>query len=409
MSNTHGAALARSLVADLLTDWVPDAIGATDVLWMLRRGELPPSAPIVAPRLMVALPSHSDEVPVVDVVLRGRFHCLVDDALTGRAPHPNVFGYRSLRADYRAAYRARTQRLRALAAEGSLILSADVHRFSASLPLSSIVRQSWMTPALAEALAELEDRAGRCLLPGHLWANRIAAAVLAPVDEALAAAVGPKWVRWADDIHVCVHDSGEADSVRELLESELGQLGLQLSESKTQLISSEAILDGPARDVGGDATNAWRRGVATDDIRSMRYALPRLASGLNMSALDDLNVVTARHPSLMPRAVAYLDRFVDTRAGTHVARELLARETSPAAIGRLLALVARHPVLLPMVPERSIRTAQSSDILGLRALAWRAILQEKNAVGSAPSQRLSHWARNARRVSAQQPRVDTLL
>jgi hypothetical protein len=409
-TSPRSEALASSFASDLLTDWVPDSIGAAEVLTDLRNGVLPTTGPLQAAQLLVTLATRSDSVPVIDVASRARLHYITDDALAGYIPDSNVFSYRSLEPGYRPAYRARMNRLRSLANDSRypLVLAADVYRFSASLPLSVILQQKWMTSALGDALTKLSATAGRCLLPGHHWANRIGSAVLEPVDIALRSAFGSRWVRWADDLHVFVADAAEAEQARILLLEELEQLDLTLSQDKTRLISASDLLTGPARDVAGEPVQAWLRGVANSDVRALRYALPRLAEFLNPVALDHLNSMTAEHPYILPRAIYYLDKFINTPSGTAIAIDLLQRVTRPDAIGRALALAIRHRALLAAVPDHVLQLADDSDVPSLRALAWRTTW----AVGACsppPDKRVAAWVTSGGQPDKDLPSVETLL
>jgi hypothetical protein len=409
-TSPHWAALSSSFASDLLTDWVPDSIGAADVFGALRSGVLPPKEPLRAAHLLVTMATRSSLVPVIDVASRARLHSITDDALAAYKPDANVFSYRSLGSTYRPAYRARIDRLRSLASDSRypLVLAADVARFTASVPLSTILRQQWITPALADELTNLRAAAGRCLLPGHHWANRIGSAVLGRVDTALRSAFGSRWVRWADDFHVFVADSAEAERVRSLLLEELRDLDLTLSEEKTRLMSVSDLLSDRARDVAGDPAQVWLRGVTNSDVRALRYALPRLAAGHNPVALDDLNRIIAEIPYVLPRAVYYLDQFVDTPDGTAIAVELLQRENAPEAIGRLLALTARHQALLAAVPDHVLQIAEASDVPALRALAWRAA-RATGTASSPPTERLAAWVRSGGQLEQRLPNLETLL
>jgi hypothetical protein len=405
-----GTALASSFTSDLLTDWVPDAIGAADVIAGLYRGEVPPPQPVRAAQLLAAMATRCELIPVIDVAARARLHCLTEDALVGYSPDQNVFGYRSLEVDYRAAYHVRQERLRSFARDPRypLVLAVDVARFSASVPLPVILRQTWMTPVLADEIIALRATTGRCLLPGHHWANRIGSAVLGGVDAALRSAVGRRWIRWADDFHVLLTGSQEADQVRHLLSAELARVGLKLSEEKTRLLPTSALPSGPARDVSGDPAHVWQRGVANTDVRALRYALPRLAARHDPVALGDLLSITAEHSYLIPRAVHYLDRFAESSSGAAIGVELLQRETTPAVIGRLLALAVRHPALLAAVPDHALLAATSADVPALLALVWRTAMAH-GKTPPPPTQRIAAWVRDGGQLALHLPSLETLL
>lgn len=404
------ATLASSLASDLLTDWIPDVIGAADVLDSIRRAQLPAKQSMQVPSIQVAMSKRFETIPVIGVSGRARLHCITHEALSHYTPDMNVFGYRSLSTDYRGAYRERIIRIRDLARDPRypLVLAADVRRFSASVSLPVILRQPWMTSRLADELTSLKNDSGRCLLPGHHWANRIGSAILSEVDTALTLALGRRWVRWADDIHIFVTDSNEAEQVRSILVTALTKIQLELSQEKTHLLTRSELLYGPARDVSGDPVNVWRHGVAAADERALRYALPRLAARHDPAALKDLLSITAEHPSLFPRAVSYLDHFIDDPTGLSIAVKLFNRETMPAVIARLLALGIRHPALAATAPERAIEIAQTAGVLALEELAWR-IHSVRGKTSRPPTQRLAEWAKSRNQLELSLPIVETLL
>jgi hypothetical protein len=404
-------ALASSFASDLFSDLIPDPIGASDVLALLRLGKIPPAEPIRAPELPWIMASRSEFVPVINVISRARLHCLTADALAAYSPEPNVFAHRSLDVDYRPAYRARLERIRNLASDPCypLVLAADVYRFSASVSLPVILSQPWMTEPLANELSALNATAGRCLLPGHHWANRIASAVLANVDLTLTSVVGHRWVRWSDDIHVFVADANEAQSIRRALSEELSGVGLELSQEKTKLLSIPEVLSGVARDVSGEPASVWHSGIVNDDVRALRYALPRLAALRDPVALDDLLRITRIHPYVIPRALSYLDHLMEDLRGSEVAVEMLKREENALFIGRLLSLAIRHADLLAAaVPDRVLHIAESTGVSSLQGLAWRVALA-LGKIPPPPDRRLAGWVSQGAQSSEQLPSLETTL
>ncbi|ANW19397.1 hypothetical protein I3J09_14980 [Streptomyces clavuligerus] len=413
-------ALRESFGQDLLTELIPDALGAVDALPYLRPTAEPP--PLEVGWITVPPACRAEPAPVVGPDVRAHLHALAERALAGYRPRPEVFGYRSATWEYRHGYRARQERLRALGEcrdELPYVLTLDVHRFFRSLPLDVLLRAAWMTGALAERLTALHTRSGRCLLPGHRWASRLGTAVLDPVDAVLAERAPGRWVRWGDDWHVCVSGADEAQEVRAAMTAALAGLGLRPATGKTGVGPVDTLLTGVARDVAGPAERVWRQGLATDDLRSLRYALPRLAPGAEVSR--SLPGVVRARPELLPRAVRYLDRAVGTREGLAAAHELLegAGEGDPGqlfaavglfAAGRLLALAGRHRAVADAVPDAVLAAAASSGIPALTALAVRA-----GAVGGRPGGlpeppvRMLRWLERGADVRDSPPSVDTLL
>jgi hypothetical protein len=368
---------------------------------------------VEADAITVQMARRSERLAIIDVMLRARLHLLVDEALADHVPAPGVYSYRSGDTDYHTGYWKRAARLRELSDERRypLVLYADVHQFSASVSLGILLRQPWMTDALTKELAALNAVAGRCCLRGHIWANRLCGTVLEPLDAALEKAVGPRWVRWSDDIHVFVTDDDEAQRVRQLIAEELADQGLRLSDAKTGVRPATWPLAGPARNVAGQPAEVWRAGVEHNDVRALRFALPRLGPLGDGVALQDLIAVTTAHPYLLPRAISYLDHFAETTEGMEIFHQWRQRERAPWPQARLLALAIRHPALLSTMSEHTLRAAANSEVAGVRALAWRAAY-EQGHLTSAPTARLAAWMRDNGRSNAHGidlPSVKTLL
>ncbi|WEV26376.1 hypothetical protein OYE22_15105 [Streptomyces sp. 71268] len=405
-------ALRASFGHDLLTEWIPDALGAADVLRDLARGRVPPPAALDVGWLRVPLSRRTEAVPVVPVAVRAHLHRTVERALRGYEPAAEVFSYRALTWDYRTAFGARGARMRALAERGDLplVLSLDVHRFGRSLPLPTLLDATWMTEELGTLLGRLTAEAGHCLLSSHHWANRLGSAALAPVDAVLGRLVPGRWLRWADDWHVFVRDADEADRVRAAVRDGLATLGLTLSADKSGLRPAATVLAGPARDVAGEPARVWRAGVAGGDLRALRYALPRLAPDARISA--EVPSVVRRWPALLPRAVRYLDGAARSAHGRAVVAELLGgAERDPFAAARLLALTGRHAELAALVPGAVLAMAgDDGSPAALRELATRVAVVDRRAhLAPEPTPRLRAWVADGGHAGASQPSVATLL
>ncbi|QKW06323.1 hypothetical protein HUT18_07815 [Streptomyces sp. NA04227] len=403
-------ALAAAFDDDLLTDYVPDALGAADVRRRLALGRPLDDGPLDVGLLRIPLTRRTETVPVASSLTRARMVLLTEQALAAHTPRPEVFSYRSPDWQYRPAYRARQHRLRELAARRDLplVLVLDVHRFGRSLPLAALTGAPWITAGLAEALTSLHAATDRCLLLGHRWSNRLATAALAPVDETVAALAPDRWTRWGDDLHIFVRDAEEADDIRAAVVAALTRLGLRLSPDKSTLAPPTAVLAGPARVVEGSPQEVWRTGLASGDVTALRYALPRTPPDDTVSA----TVVGAAlgRPVLLPRVVHYLDRAVGTPGGQAAAQELL-RSTEPDAFtaARLLALAGRHPLLARAASQELLAVADGSGFTPLRELAFRVDALRGNPHRLPPTSRMRDWLITDSRDRSQLPPVTTLL
>ncbi|MFD8396000.1 hypothetical protein ACFV2N_44120 [Streptomyces sp. NPDC059680] len=408
----HGnRALSAAFGSDLLTDYVPDALGAADVRRQLASGQLPTNdGPLEVGQLRVPLARRVESIPVTSCAARARMLVLTEQALTVHTPRPEVFSYRSLRWQYRPAYQARQSRLRALATRQDLplVLVLDVHRFGRSLPLDTLIGKPWMTERLAEALTDLHAATGRCLLPGHRWSNRLATASLAPLDDTIAALAPDRWVRWGDDIHIFTRDQNEADDIRAAAVLALDRIGLRLSEEKSTVIAAASVLAGPARFLAGRPEEVWRTGLEAGDVTALRYALSRTPPDRTVS-LTLVDAVRDR-PVLLPRAAHYLDRAAQTPEGQAAAKRLLhTAETDAFAAARLLALTGRRPELVSEVPDGLLAVAARSGFVSLRELAFQIEVLRHHRDARPPTSRMRDWLRADGFLRRQRPQVSTLL
>ncbi|MEV8059430.1 hypothetical protein AB0P37_23885 [Streptomyces antimycoticus] len=396
---------------DLMTDWIPDALGAADVTQALAGGTLSAPPQLDIGWLRVPLARRTEDIPVVDSTARAHMHLLVERSLHHHRPHPEVLSYRSTDWDYRRAYRARRDRMHALGrqTELPLVLKLDIHRFGESLPLHVLLDAPWMTDTLAQQLTELHHKTGRPLFPGHRWANRLGTAALHPIDARLTAMAPDRWIRWGDDWHVFVHDTAEAEHVRAAVKAGLEALGLRLSAEKSTTEPVATVFAGPARDVAGNPPEVWRRGIQNNDVRALRYALPRIDPEAEVSRR--IPGIVRAQPTLLPRAVYCLDRAVNTPAGHEAVRELLeAAHPDLFAVARLLALAGRHQEVASYVPDSLLALAADCGIAALQELAARvAVCTGHRDVLPEPPQRLHQWIAQGAHVRHHPPSVATLL
>ncbi|WP_435241544.1 hypothetical protein [Streptomyces cucumeris] len=402
-------ALTVSFGQDLMTEWIPDALGATDVVRGLADGSHLNPTRLDVGWLQVPLAHRTETIPVVPQAVRAHMHRLVERSLHRYRPRPEVFSYRSTEWEYRGAYRARQRRMRELGSREDLplVLRLDVRQFGASLPLRVLLDAPWMTEDLAQQVTTLHGASGRCLLPGHRWANRLGTAALAPIDNLLAAEVPERWLRWGDDWHVFVRGAGEAERIREVVASGLANLGLSLSVEKTVWEPVHRLFAGAARDVAGDPRKVWRAGIRDGDMRALRYALTRAEPTTEI--FRDISEVVRMRAELLPRAIQYLDRAMTTPGATEVVEELF-DDSDLFTAARVLTLAGRHQELARRVPDRLLILAADCGIAGLCALAARVAFSSRRGhlVGEPPP-RMLPWISQGADLRQLRPSVATLL
>ncbi|WP_405643918.1 hypothetical protein [Streptomyces uncialis] len=413
--------LAAAFAEDLRNDWIPDALGADEVRRAVASGAL--AAAVATGRtgladapppavLRVPLAGRSEDVPLLPPAQRAALLILTEHALRRHRPLPGVFSYRSAGWRFSAGYRARQSCLLELSARQDLpyVLDLDVAAFARTLPLSTLLAAPWMTNGLGTALQDLHRATGRCLPHGQRWNGRVATAVLAPVDTVVERLAPKRWARWGDGWHIFVSGPAEAVSVREAVVVALSGLGLRLAAGKSALRGSAEVTCGSARDVAGPPLAVWRRAVAVDDPRGYRYALARAAPSDGICAW--LPEAVRSRPTLLPRAVMYLDRAMGTPTGNAAAERLLGAVSGddPFTVARLLVLAGRHRGLAARVPDRLLITAAGSGVAALEELSARAAgLSGRTALLPEPSPRLRGWLAAGGRHTDRPPWVDTLL
>ncbi|MGW4454924.1 hypothetical protein ACWEJQ_01755 [Streptomyces albidoflavus] len=409
----------------LLTGWLPDAFADADLLDALASGTLLPSPGDVAPMiarspvhpLTVPVGPRTRTVPLLPAPVHAALHTLTERALRDHRPHPSVHSAARTDWDYRRAYRTRSEKLTELASgrTPSLVQHLDIENFGVSVGLGTLLAAPWMTRELEASLREMRRRTGQCLVHATSWSTRLGAALLDPLDQVVARHAGDAWSRWSDGWHVAVRDAREGERIREALAGALAAMGLRLSARKTVLLTPGDVTGGVAADVSGPPDEVWRTAVRANDVRRYRYALVRAAPDPDITnALPDL---VRRHPSLLPRAVHYLDGATATggAADTFAAFwQWVVGETPegevPFRCGRLLVLAARHGELARLVPRPVLDTCSRSPVTGLRELAERvSVTADGPGTVADPSPRVRDWVRRGAAVRDRPPRATTHL
>ncbi|MFD8466585.1 hypothetical protein ACFV10_15925 [Streptomyces cyaneofuscatus] len=411
----------------LRTGWLPDAFGAADLLAALSDGGFLAS-PADVPALITRTPPHrftvpvgerTREVPLMPPPVNAALHVLTERALRGHRPHPCV--HNATRTDwrYRAAYRARSESLTALASDGPrrFLQHLDIANFGPAVRWGVLLGAPWMTDELARSLRTVHRHTGQCLVHGASWSTRLGSALLAPVDDVVARQAGDSWARWSDGWHVAVRDAREGERVRQAVTEALTPLGLRLSERKSVLLDPAAVTGGVAADVAGPADEVWRLATLHDDVRRYRYALVRAAPAPDISTA--LPALVRGRPALLPRAAHYLDGAATTPEGARAFAELLrwASEEGPGhgrnapfRCGRLLVLAARHPALARLVPEPVLDRCRASLLPPLRELAERVAVTGRGPGAVAdPLPRVRAWRERGASAEDSPPLTATYL
>jgi len=402
-----GDQLTAALREDLRTDWIPDALGASDAAWLHATRHKRPEAHQTR-RLQACTPAGPRSVPLIDLGLRVALTLAVDrvaQVAETRRLTAGVFGYRDLATPYETEFARHQQALRTLVSvPGGFVVKTDVRDFFGSVKLSTIVEAPWCTEALAELLAEVQALTEIVLLPGHRWARRLANLVLAPVD----AVVSVPFVRWQDDYCVLTRDATHAEAIIGRLAATLDEIGLSLNPAKTRAVTAEQA-DVWTDDVKEmDALEVLEFGLETGNRRLVRYALPRLDTlfaGRGM--VSRIAELSRQDPSLLPRAAWYFDQVLPDAAAIDAVMTLLACEDD-WTLGRLLPLGVRHPRLAHSMGEELRSRALGHELPEIEELGARLGLDDTGDL-TMPTERMAAWYRRGQRTACDLPTVSTSL
>jgi hypothetical protein len=246
-SRSNPSTLLAALKSELDTDWVADPWGWGDLAESQLADVLErPMSSTLSSRLHVPfLRGRSRVVPQLDMEWRVRLLAAalriaaeMDDVL----PH-GVLPYRPTPGSGFIHYREAACSRRALEAshvhESPLVLRTDVARFFPNARLEHLgrivedrgVRISSDERAL---LSQVEAELGYILPEGYVASRALANVYLIPVDEQ----IEEPFTRWVDDYVVFGGSRRQLEDVCKRMASSANLIGLELSKSKTEIMSS---------------------------------------------------------------------------------------------------------------------------------------------------------------------------
>ena len=364
----RGAAdVSRGWYEDLLTDWIPDALGGFGLdMRALSSDPPPPDHP--AQRLQVHTQRGTRMVPLASLEFRAWAHRTVDDVAGEYESrlHTSVCGYRDADTPYREEWR----RLAGALSErhDGHWIRVDIRNFFDSVDESCPALADTLPAQARGVMSTTRRRYGTGLLPGHRWSRRLANLALAPVD----AAVTRPFVRWQDDYWLHADSAGAGAHSVEVLAKAAAELHLSIHPH-------DGVGGDPSAEVFPDVaalTSAERAAVSAQAVADgrpplLKYLLRRLAVAGDPSLLRWLPSVVTTNPVLAPRAAMYLDACA--AAGHPIAEplgELLAARDRWIQV-RLLAVVARRPDLARTVNKNILDAQAECPLVAVRALVAR--------------------------------------
>jgi hypothetical protein len=396
--------LSASFRLDLRGEWIPDYIGARDILAVLSGGNALPENPPRADSIRVPLATRQADVWNIDPVFRARLHVATEVAARRAESNlsPSVYGHKGLGFDHNAEYRRRLDDSEALALDASVNYVAifDIRQFSKSVTLDMLAHAPWMTTDLHGLLLQLEELTGLVLMHGNVWSSRIGNLALTRVD----AEVPKPFIRWGDDYHVFARSEADANEALGHLSNASISSGFEPNSVKNKVLPVKDYLATTARDVSVGVTvdvDSYRRAVEADDVRLLRYLLPRLDPADIATTLADLDLLASRHPSLLPRIAICLDRCADRTAAVETVDRLMQQPTE-WTLARLLPVLVRHQSLRSAAGIEAASGALGSTTEAIAALASRVVNGDKLSAGRLP---IDHVVG----LDQSQPLVDTWL
>lgn len=389
------AGLAGELAEDLATRWVPDVIGDADVIEQLARPSVKQGDV-----LFVDVPKVGGgyrQAPMLSGSALSALRLAVEPALSlsDEVLDPAVCGYRrgaSGSASYSEEYRRFRDFSWAMSEQCTVVVIADVRDFFRCVNGESLRRSlrffdaSTVQP-ISDVMRELARQGVEGLPAGYGDARLVANLVLSAVDEKIRV----PFTRWVDDYRLFASSHDEASAAVKELRSALSHVGLQLNQSKLQVLDSmhyrsrrhgvplDSVYhpqDEPSSEVRANLRSVFLRAVSEGNRRQLRFALPRLAKQSDDIAIPYAIQALSLNSVDAPRLVHYLSAFLGDQAT--VARiEALVQADSihDWALARLVPVLTRVPLTDETVRALDARLAstQSPLVWGLllRVLARR--------------------------------------
>jgi hypothetical protein len=412
------ADLVSGFQQDMLTDWVPDPIGASDVLsaWaetpdpleIARLSDSPSGSQMEA-----AFRGRVETVRIIDSPLRAALHIAVETSIRESALRllPTVCGYRDAGTPYRVEYLRWRDSARHLSTRPrtEFVVVADIANFFSDVSLSSIRQRVPLNHVANQLLGGIATN-GPPLLPGHHWACRLANALLQEFDTEVLDSLGVPWLRWMDDIHIYVSSEAIGRRVLDRVGQQLRNRGLRLNHAKARIMAANEYrarhLATPTEQ-GQTLQQILDWALAADDMRGLRYVVRRMGLLGDPSFLKHCSNVIRRHAELAPRIAMYLDLLAQ-----HVESDLavvqMASDDSEFVAARGLAICVRRVRLVERLPASIVLSRCASQVGAVAGLAWRVARLSGFEVDP-PSERLRRWSQQTGNLRANLPILETNL
>lgn len=391
------------LHADLLTDWIPDAIGGADL-----DGARPLNNEFTG-KLAVATRSGTKQVPVPSIEFRAWAHLQADAALTRIEPSlsRHVYGYRDSLTPYRSEWARLSNDQQQFWDAGDVCFRLDIKRFFESVDLAGI--RPAIPSKVLQVMTAARDLYEQPLVPGHRWSRRASNLILQYFDGNVIDQADGRIQRWQDDYWIFAASIEEAVGIAESLSRHLAVGGLKASSSKFGRVERQSPNAFREELTLRSAMARAEEALRHKDVAHLKYLMRWFAERAVAEPLLMFSEVTRQFPVLVPRFAAWIAASASSREASLALREGL-RTSDPWELCRLAASACHGEQLARAVPMEVIDSLADSEIPAARGLAAR--LQRTLQIGRvAASPRidaaLTYWSES--KLSATRPIVSTTL
>lgn len=353
---------SEGLREDLLTDWVPDALGGY--------GVEPEASHTPGTWIDVSDGSHMRRVPIPRLEFRVWASQSVEPSLASAEVRlgPEVFGYRDATTSYRLEHARYRATLRELEGTG-IAIHLDVRDFFRSVSPKVCRTAGLVDEPTYSTMVHTQRVFGTALLSGTRWSRRVGNLLLRPLDDRIRESA--RFVRWQDDVTAYVSTEEQGRQLVVSARQALSGLGLRLNEQK--LTSKPAQPHRTFLDVAGmppSERHAQLDRLMTSDLTSLSEA-KRLVRGFaeatDPNLLPHVYRLTRTAPGLAPRIAMYVAALADANIEIDQVAEALTHGITEHDLwvqSRLVAAACHHPALAMRV------LGANPAILGPTAPSW---------------------------------------
>jgi hypothetical protein len=357
------ARVAAELHEDLLTDWIPDPVGA----WGLEQPGPPREE--FGGRLEIETRAGRRAVPVPSLECRAWALAETDKALGQLEGNlgQSVYGYRDALTPYRDEWaRLAADQARHWKAS-SFCLRLDVNRFFESVDVALV--SSALPDDVVTVVSASQNFFEQALIPGHRWSRRVANVLLRSLDGCVLDGARGRIQRWQDDYWIFADSETEARQWAQKLHESLSSAGLVVTSSKFG-----RVLGGPLVEEGDLTLEAAYQladeALRNTDLSPLKYLMRWFSERSIAEPLPRFGEAASRSPVLTPRLAAWIANCRATPEAEQALKEGLQGDDL-WVLCRLTAAACHSERLTSFVTPHVLEVLADSDIAAARGLAAR--------------------------------------